>query len=278
MTSSNTQSGSANKLVQVGRDYIRYISVNLDSGNWGVLVINTIVALLVMMGLGTAARATYDTGQTVMAETGIIEDPNDHLCTPELAMLNLQIARYVADLEARGQLNSAIVADLPELEALQGPPGPVGPQGEPGPVGTQGTQGERGPQGERGETGEQGIQGEKGDQGERGEQGPAGPQGESGPQGEKGEPGTQGPVGPQGELGPQGQKGEPGLPGEQGLTGAQGLTGERGETGEQGPPGIDGSPGISQKQFDALASSVNELQRIVQNYQNRSYEQALPLE
>lgn len=273
-----SQSGSANKLVQVGRDYIRYISVNLDAGNWGVLVINTIVALLVMMGLGTAARATYETGEAIMVETGMIENPHDRLCTPELAMLNLQIARYVADLDARGQLNPAIVADLPELEALQGPPGPAGPQGLQGLLGPQGVQGERGPQGERGLTGEQGPQGEKGDKGDRGERGPAGPQGDPGPQGEKGERGAQGEPGergPQGEPGPQGEKGEPGIQGEPGERGAQG---ERGATGEQGPPGADGSPGISQRQFEALASFVDKLESQVQNHQHQPREQVLPQE
>ena len=228
-----SQSGSAGKsLIQVGRDYVRYISFNVSAGNWGVVLVNALVIVFVLLGVGTAAKATYRTARYRLGNSG------GSLCSPELAMLNLRIARQIGALTQNGELTSSVVAELPELEALQGPAGP---------------RGEIGPKGERGEKGEPGQPGEKGD---------------PGVPGEKGESGTAGEKGDRGEIGPAGDRGLPGEPG------TPGERGEPGAPGQDGNPGRDGSPGVSREVVSALRSAIannqaeiNRLQAALDNLQ-----------
>ncbi len=192
-----SQVGSAGKnLIQVGRDYVRYLKLNIDSGNISVVVLNGIVILLIILGTISAAKSVTNVAQSFRSKNdNPVKLPPDlsKVCTPEMARLNLQIARQVADLENQGVITSELISKLPSLEELKGEPGP------------QGIQGEIGPQGLKGEIGPQGLKGEIGPQGLKGEPGPQGLKGEPGPQGLKGEPGPQG---LKGEIGPQGLKGE----------------------------------------------------------------------
>ncbi len=209
------QSGSAGKnLTQVGRDYIKYISYNISAGNWGVVALNALVIAFVVLGLGTTAKAAHRTTINMMANDGLT---SEGICTPEMAMLNLQIARQVEKLSQDGQLTASAISDLPELEVLRGPSGPAGLKGEDGRPGARG---------------ESGPRGEKGERGLRGEQGKSGPKGDTGPKGETGE---------------KGDPGERGLQGESGVEGKAGLDGTR---------GLDGSPGVSAEEISNLSFAV----------------------
>ncbi|NJM96055.1 MAG: hypothetical protein HC800_01525 [Phormidesmis sp. RL_2_1] len=91
-----SQSGSAGKnLTQVGRDYIKYISFNIGAGNWGVVALNALVIAFVLLGIGTAAKATHRMTMNMLSKTSSVSSLEGSLCTPEMAMLNLQIARQV---------------------------------------------------------------------------------------------------------------------------------------------------------------------------------------
>ena len=134
-------------------------------------------------------------------------------------------------------------ADLEQIKAIVGPPGPKGEDGAPGPMGPQGEQGIQGPPGPKGDNGERGIDGLPGPKGEQGIQGLPGPQGLQGIQGSPGERGPKGENGETGPMGPPGPKGEDGRPGIQGERGETGERGPAGEQGPMGPTGLQGPPG-----------------------------------
>jgi Collagen triple helix repeat (20 copies) len=165
-----SQVGSAGKnLIQVGRDYVRYLKLNIDSGNISVVVLNGIIIVLVILGTISAAKSVTNVAQSFRSkDDNSVKLPPDlsKVCTPEMARLNLQIARQVADLENQGVITSELISKLPSLEELKGEPGPQGLKGETGP---QGLKGETGPQGLKGETGPQGLKGETDPQGLKGE-------------------------------------------------------------------------------------------------------------
>jgi hypothetical protein len=106
------------------------------------------------------------------------------------AALAAALAR-VAALEARGAVDTKLVADELLARGVAGPAGPEGPRGagDPGPIGPVGPLGPPGPEGP---------------QGARGNPGPPGPDGPQGVQGLQGAQGIQGPQGPQGPKGPPG--------------------------------------------------------------------------
>ncbi|MEL6779718.1 MAG: hypothetical protein AAFO06_20965, partial [Cyanobacteria bacterium J06597_16] len=107
---SASQSGSAGKnLTQVGRDYIKYISYNIGAGNWGVVALNMAVFVFILLGIGSTAKATYRTTRNLAFESSILSSPEGGICSPEMAMLNLQIARQVQNMSQDGQLTAAVV-------------------------------------------------------------------------------------------------------------------------------------------------------------------------
>ncbi|MFS0515404.1 hypothetical protein ACEYW6_11875, partial [Nostoc sp. UIC 10607] len=155
-----SQVGSAGKnLIQVGRDYVRYLKLNIDSGNISVVILNGIVIVLVILGTISAAKSVTNVAQSFRSKDNNpvkLQPDLSGMCTPEMARLNLQIARQVADLKNQGVITSELISQLPSLEELKGEPGPQGLKGETGP---QGLKGETGPQGLKGETGPQGLKG-----------------------------------------------------------------------------------------------------------------------
>ncbi|MEO0541310.1 MAG: hypothetical protein AAFZ80_10660, partial [Cyanobacteria bacterium P01_A01_bin.105] len=150
-------------LIQVGRDYVRYIKLNVESGNVGVVVVNALVVLAILFGLS---------GGVAYAVTNVM--------------------KYMPMIGNDDASGTAQPPDLP----VSNPPGPPGPRGEPGRAGQAGAQGEVGPPGEAGAAGAAGPQGQPG---LIGETGPIGPPGEQGAAGEPGQPGL---PGEQGEQGP----------------------------------------------------------------------------
>jgi serine/threonine-protein kinase len=53
-----SQTGSAGKnLIQVGRDYIRYIRLNIAAGNWVIVIFNFIIIAVVVYGLGKGTES-----------------------------------------------------------------------------------------------------------------------------------------------------------------------------------------------------------------------------
>ena len=106
------QSGSAGKnLFQIGHDYNHYLSYNISAGNWGVVAFNALVIVFLLMGIGTAAQTTYQMTRNGLIKMGMIK-PEPSFCTPELAMLNMQIARQIGALTESGELSAAVIGDL----------------------------------------------------------------------------------------------------------------------------------------------------------------------
>ena len=214
----NTQNAKAGRdVIQIGRDYVKYLQFQIDSGNISVVVLNGIVIVLVIFGTISTAKAVTNQSKNIYNQIRGNKpkiDKVEDLCTTGIARLNLQIAREIAQLEKNGEITSPLMSQLQTMEAFKGEPGAKGDKGE---------QGDKGDQGEQGEQGEPGIQGAKGDKGDQGE---PGEKGEKGEQGEKGDKGDQGEPGEKGEKGEQGEQGE------------QGIPGDKGETGDIGDPGI----------------------------------------
>jgi hypothetical protein len=56
-----TQKGkSEGVLIQVGRDYFKFIRINILTGNWWVVIINLLIVFLVIYGIGNGAKITID--------------------------------------------------------------------------------------------------------------------------------------------------------------------------------------------------------------------------
>ena len=55
------KSGASNSVVQVGRDYVRYLQLHLSAGDWGTILVNVAFLGLALYGLASGARsvATY---------------------------------------------------------------------------------------------------------------------------------------------------------------------------------------------------------------------------
>lgn len=230
------QGTASNSLVQVGRDYIRYLQFNLEAGNWIPIFVNVAFLGLIFYGVFSAARSAVTYAEDVRSSEG--------LCSARVQKLALAFSREVARNNAAlpEEQRLAILA-IPEFQGPQGKPGERGVPGVPGP------KGDAGPVGPQGEVGPQGLQGEKGDTGTQGPKGETGPAGARGLRGEKGERGVTGAQGPQGlrgvrgSVGPQGLKGDKGDRGTTGATGARGPQGLQGARGPVGPPGPRGPKG-----------------------------------
>lgn len=102
-----------------------------------------------------------------------------------LAMLDslMEAGESLKELAEEIKKDRKISLDAPDIEKIQGKPGPKGeqgPRGEPGPEGKIGAPGPKG---------EQGPKGDMGDRGERGSDGREGPRGIEGPEGMRGRPG-----------------------------------------------------------------------------------------
>ena len=153
----NTQNANAGRdLIQIGRDYVRYLQLQIDSGNISVVIVNGIVIVLVILGTISTAKAVTNQSKNIynrILGNKPTFDKIEDLCTPEITRLNLQIAREIAQLEKNGEMSSQLILYLQTMEEFKGEPGEKGEKGdkgEQGPRGPQGEQGPRGPQGEQG--------------------------------------------------------------------------------------------------------------------------------
>jgi hypothetical protein len=158
-------------LIQVGRDYIRYISFNLNSGNWGVAIANLAVLGLIFFGLinglwrgATLAADLINPSQDAPEDPGIGINPEIDTCA--IAVQGM--------VEEMGVLTQRFEQLDQQIQTIEGIPGPPGPPGEPGPVGPPGESGPPGEPGPVGATGPPGLPGEPGPQGPQGPQGPPG--------------------------------------------------------------------------------------------------------
>lgn len=230
---------ASNSLVQVGRDYIRYLQINFEAGNWIPIFVNAAFLGLIFYGITSATRSAITYAEDVQTSEG--------LCSPRVQKLALAFSREVARNNAAlpEEQRLAILA-IPEFQGPQGNPGARGEQGipgKPGKTGPVGPEGKAGPQGEQGEKGERGEKGEKGIPGTKGEKGAVGSRGPQGMQGEKGTRGAVGPQGAQGVRGEKGARGATGPRGAQGIQGVRGPVGSRGPRGQRGEKGDRGIPG-----------------------------------
>lgn len=234
------QEGTAsNSLIQVGRDYIRYLQINFEAGNWVPILANVAVLGLIFYGITSVSRSAVTYAENVQN--------SEELCSPRVQKLALAFSREVALSNAAlpEDKRQAILA-IPEFQGPKGEKGDRGPQGIPGDIGKVGPVGPPGEAGPQGDKGEKGEKGDTGEQGPKGETGPAGSRGLRGEKGERGARGGQGPRGLTGLQGPKGEKGDRGSTGSrgpQGLPGIQGPVGPRGSRGSRGPRGPQGRPG-----------------------------------
>lgn len=207
-----TQTADAkDSIVQVGRDYSRYLYLQFESGNWIALIANGAMIGLAIYGLMAGTHS--------MVQHAAELNSQPLYCSPRIIRLHLALARETARMNVSMPENQqqALLA-IPDFR------GPAGPQGEQGP------KGESGPQGPPGETGPQGSPGEAGPQGPPGTAGLPGPVGPVGPRGQQGLTGSPGPIGFQGPAGVSGSVGPQGLPGTSGPQGPQGPPGNSGPT------------------------------------------------
>ena len=138
------QQGTAgNSLVQVGRDYIRYLQVNFEAGNWIPIFANIAILGLIFYGITSATRSAITYAENVQNSEG--------LCSARVQKLALAFSREVAknNVALPEEHRLAILA-IPEFQGPQGEPGARGEQGIPGKTG------KIGPVGPEGKVGQQG--------------------------------------------------------------------------------------------------------------------------
>ena len=76
------QDGRAGRdLIQVGRDYIRYINVNIASGNWLTVGVSLLPAIATILVAGTGVKLTADVTYKKLVEVGIIKNSETTLDT-----------------------------------------------------------------------------------------------------------------------------------------------------------------------------------------------------
>lgn len=97
-------------LTQVGRDYIRYLQVRLNSGNWFAIVMN--VAILALVGHGLT--------NTVQSFVGLAAQmrSDNALCSAEVNRLTIELAEAVARRE--GLLSEGDRVAIEEIAIAQG--------------------------------------------------------------------------------------------------------------------------------------------------------------
>ena len=195
------QEGKAsNSLIQVGRDYIRYLQINFEGGNWTPILVNVACLGLIFYGLASATRSAVSYATNLQETEG--------LCSPRMQKLALAFSREVAlnNAELPADQRQSIL-DISDFQGPQGKQGECGLQGIKGDVGLQGNLGSPGEKGDRGLQGSQGLKGEKGDHGLQGIPWIQGFQGDRGLTGPQGRTGARGACGPQGARGRQGDRG-----------------------------------------------------------------------
>lgn len=146
-------------LIQVGRDYVRYISFNFETGNWGAAIANLLILSLIAYGLLNGLLSGVAVATRLVFPEAIEPLPVDGC-----AIVNQKLDEVSSRIER-------METRIQTIKGIPGAPGALGAQGERG---EQGLPGERGGPGERGLPGEPGEQGEQGLPGERGEPGAPG--------------------------------------------------------------------------------------------------------
>ncbi|NJN88758.1 MAG: collagen-like protein [Leptolyngbyaceae cyanobacterium SL_7_1] len=126
-------------LIQVGRDYIRYISFNFETGNWGVAIANLLILSLIAYGLVNGLLS----GASAVAER-IAPEPIPPLPGDDCVVVN----------ETLEKLDSKIDRIDSRVRSIRVIPGPQGERGEPGLRGIPGEQGDQGNSRRAGSTGE----------------------------------------------------------------------------------------------------------------------------
>jgi hypothetical protein len=199
-------------LIQVGRDYINYMTYNIHKGNWGVVWANAGVIFVIVFGLVNGLAGG------VAAAKASIGQPDNSTCA--------QFSKVISTLDGKVNDLDKSVQRIIRIDDGKTPGSTiVGVKGEKG---DPGVPGEKGAKGDQGDPGIAGAKGDKGDPGAPGEKGDPGIAGAKGDKGDKGDPGAPGEKGDPGIAGEKGEKGDPGAPGEKG---------EKGDKGDQGPPG-----------------------------------------
>lgn len=165
------QMGFAGKnLIQVGHDYISYITYNIQKGNWGIVLANGGVVAIVVFGFINGCVSGIATVKTALGMS------DASICTQlqtTLGQIDQKVNRLDESVQGVLPPPGTTLVGIKGDKGVPGPPGPRGPQGVPGARGLQGT---AGPPGARGEKGEAGAPGQ---QGIPGPQGPSGPKGDA---------------------------------------------------------------------------------------------------
>lgn len=76
------QGTAGRDVIQVGGNYLRFIQVNLDAGNWGVILSHCLLFLLIISGVGFGTKSVINYFQQ---HTVINDPPDPPTATPSLA-------------------------------------------------------------------------------------------------------------------------------------------------------------------------------------------------
>lgn len=177
-------------LIQIGRDYISYITYNIDKGNWEVVMVNAGLMFVIVFGLVNGLA-----GGVSVAKASIGQ-PDDSTCA-QFSKVIMTLDGKVNDLDKSVQRITRVDAGKSSSSTILGIKGEKGDKGDPGVPGAKGEKGDKGDPGipgAKGEPGTPGARGEKGEPGKPGSKGEKGDPGEKGEKGDKGDPGTPGKI------------------------------------------------------------------------------------
>ena len=84
----NQQATQGKNLTQVGRDYVRYLQLHFNSGNWIAILINITIWALIAHGLANSAQSFVELTTEMQTQ--------NTLCSTELTRLTIELAQEVA--------------------------------------------------------------------------------------------------------------------------------------------------------------------------------------
>ena len=162
-TQSMGQDGQAGRdLIQIGRDYMKYITYNIHSENWGVVFANFLVIFLIVFGLtnglasGAIAVARLAQGRSPAVGSCTAVNNEVKKLQGKIDSLQTEVTKSAGMVGQKGPTGDPGLRGVPGIAGVPGPKGAVGDKGskgdpgDPGPIGAQGPVGDKGPVGDPG--------------------------------------------------------------------------------------------------------------------------------
>ena len=183
------QAGIAKNLIQVGRDYINYVRIQADLGNWSSVIISLGIIILAMGGFSYGVRLLFNNLSVAASPveelsvcSATISEVTDKI-TGELG--NYYLPKIVNGLQGQDGRGIDSVSTTPEgdltLTFSDNTQQLISEfRGKDGKNGVDGKHGKNGIDGKNGEDGKDGINGKNGKDGEDGKDGINGKNGKNG--------------------------------------------------------------------------------------------------